>query len=313
MISGPELRSVVDDIKRVAEGDYDNTSDEAGSDSTQNTFGGRAYDIDRLHADDARDKVFVAILKALVARHNRPSSPKELATCIMKHEFTMLGGATPYATVSSRISQHFKRIFDHHPPRPPILGRVAHEKHVRKYFYYVASAEEQEDFNYKVRAGLIPTQPMPLVPPPSTSRKKTRCMVPAAAVELDHSPGIRRSLSRRAVSVDVSEQPAVQVGRSRRTSYDDGCGLEVVESNPYARKRYRSVRSAVEQAYPRRRRADEGAGKWRRTDGLDGIFDGSLAVAPARDDLAAVVTDLLMPGLDDSVVPLCLGDSNLIT
>ncbi|KAJ2024995.1 hypothetical protein GGI06_000761, partial [Coemansia sp. S85] len=193
----------------------------------------------------------------------------------------MLGGATPYATVSSRISQHFKRIFDHHPPRPPILGRVAHEKHVRKYFYYVASAEEQEDFNYK----------------------------------LDHSPGIRRSLSRRAVSVDVSEQPAVQVGRSRRTSYDDGCGLEVVESNPYARKRYRSVRSAVEQAYPRRRRADEGAGKWRRTDGLDGIFDGSLAVAPARDDLAAaaVVTDLLTPGLDDSVVPLCLGDSNLIT
>ncbi|KAJ2433322.1 hypothetical protein GGF42_009415, partial [Coemansia sp. RSA 2424] len=97
MISAPELRSVVDDIKRVAEGNYDNTSDgeeeeeEAGSDGTQNTFGGRAYDIDRLHAEDARDKVFVAILKALVARHNRPSSPKELATCIMKNEFTMLG------------------------------------------------------------------------------------------------------------------------------------------------------------------------------------------------------------------------------
>ncbi|KAJ2406800.1 hypothetical protein GGF41_006872, partial [Coemansia sp. RSA 2531] len=81
MISAPELRSVVDDIKRVAAGDYGNTSDEeAGSDGTQNTFGGRAYDIDQLHADDARDKVFVAILKALVARHNRPSSPKELAT-----------------------------------------------------------------------------------------------------------------------------------------------------------------------------------------------------------------------------------------
>ncbi|KAJ2811144.1 hypothetical protein GGI24_006885 [Coemansia furcata] len=99
MISVPELRSVVDDIKRVAAGDYGSTDEEAGSDGTQNTFGGRAYDIDRLHADDARDKVFVAILKALVARHNRPSSPKELATCIMKHEFTMLGYAVRYGVV----------------------------------------------------------------------------------------------------------------------------------------------------------------------------------------------------------------------
>ncbi|KAJ2891680.1 hypothetical protein GGI21_005792, partial [Coemansia aciculifera] len=75
MISAPELRSVVDEIKRVAEGNYDSTSDDeedggnagggGSSDGTQNTFGGRAYDIDRLHAEDARDKVFVAILKAL--------------------------------------------------------------------------------------------------------------------------------------------------------------------------------------------------------------------------------------------------------
>ncbi|KAJ2704991.1 hypothetical protein H4S00_007180, partial [Coemansia sp. D1744] len=58
---------------------------------SENSFLPRSYDIDRLHADDARDKVFVAILKALAARRNKPSSPRELATCIMKHEFTLLG------------------------------------------------------------------------------------------------------------------------------------------------------------------------------------------------------------------------------
>ncbi|KAJ2830996.1 hypothetical protein FBU31_002368 [Coemansia sp. 'formosensis'] len=288
----------------------------------------------------------------------------------------MLGGATPYATVSSRISQHFKRIFDQVPPRPPILGRVAHEKHTRKYFYYVASAAEQDAFHRKVRAGLIPAQPMPLVPPPSSSRKKPRCMVPAAAVELDHhSPAIesRRSLSRRAVSVEVSEQPQrstrsraqplpppvptrVQVeSRPRRTSYDGGCVRRASEeeeggdSNPYARKRYRSVRSAVAQAYPRRRsravaameeepEEEDGpaAGKWRRQQSLEAMMDhgegpgqqvdgggdlggmlmdgmfggGSPTVSPTKDDLAAVVAaDLLAPDIDDSVVPLTCAKS----
>ncbi|RKP36061.1 hypothetical protein BJ085DRAFT_34332, partial [Dimargaris cristalligena] len=80
------------------------------------------YNLENLHPDDARDKVFVAILKALIFMGNRPSSPKELAHCIMKQKFTILGGNTPYATVSSRISQHFKRAAEHKPPRPPILG-----------------------------------------------------------------------------------------------------------------------------------------------------------------------------------------------
>ncbi|KAJ1923994.1 hypothetical protein IWQ60_005509 [Tieghemiomyces parasiticus] len=99
------------------------------------------YNLENLHPDDARDKVFVAILKALIYMGNRPSSPKELANCIMKQRFTMLGGATPYATVSSRISQHFKRAAEHRPPRPPILGKAVDSRYSRKIHYYLATAD----------------------------------------------------------------------------------------------------------------------------------------------------------------------------
>ncbi|KAJ2559445.1 hypothetical protein EV175_000338 [Coemansia sp. RSA 1933] len=290
MISPSELRGVIEDIKRVgkAAGVDPGHSLEDDDDQSENNFQPRTYDIDRLHADDARDKVFVAILKALVARHNRPSSPKELSNCIMRHEFTMLGGATPYATVSSRISQHFKRILEHLPPRPPILGRVAHEKHTRKYFYYVASAAEQNDFLRKVKAGIIPINASGTTASSNSDggsgtrkpkhTKKVRCMVPAVAVEPDfHSTALRRT--RRAASADTTDTTAASPmssssshrnttasganARPRRTSYD--CGSLAKDSsadehaetdsdtNPYARKRYKSVRSIVAQAYPRRR------------------------------------------------------------
>ncbi|KAJ2597338.1 hypothetical protein H4R99_004547, partial [Coemansia sp. RSA 1722] len=219
-------------------------------------------------------------------------------------------GATPYATVSSRISQHFKRILEHIPPRPPILGRVAHEKHTRKYFYYVASAQEQEDFLHKVRIGLIPTHSATAAnggsgkngangggsgQRKSKSTKKTRCMVPAVAVEPDLSPIAAMRRSRRAASADTAVGTGMQaidrssfqgeaslqrrsssrqtpsstvIGstRPRRTSYDGGTSHRISElqngrhpsdsesdSNPYARKRYRSVKSAVALAHPRRR------------------------------------------------------------
>ncbi|KAJ2858041.1 hypothetical protein J3B02_000573 [Coemansia erecta] len=322
MLSPIELLGVIGDIKRVAESapPEDSIYGSEDEDQTENNFELRDYDIDALHADDARDKVFVAILKALVARHNKPSSPKELANCIMKNEFTILGGATPYATVSSRISQHFKRILEHTPPRPPILGRIAHEKHTRKYFYYVASAQEQEDFLHKVRIGLIPTHSTASAngsggkdiangcnsnnsnnnsnsssgKRKTKTTKKIRCMVPAVAVEPDLSPVAAVRRGRRAASADTvvgtgmqaigrsalqseggvqrrssSRQMSLSIGssntRPRRTSYDGGShrisGLQNgkdlsdsdSDSNPYARKRYKSVKSAVALAHPRRR------------------------------------------------------------
>jgi hypothetical protein len=47
-------------------------------------------------------------------------------------------GSTPYATVSSRISQHFKRVAESRPPREPVLGRHVDERHSRKIHYYLA-------------------------------------------------------------------------------------------------------------------------------------------------------------------------------
>lgn len=44
-----------------------------------------------IHPDDAKDKVFAAILKALIKMGNTPSSPKELANSIVKHKLATLG------------------------------------------------------------------------------------------------------------------------------------------------------------------------------------------------------------------------------
>lgn len=44
-----------------------------------------------IHPDDAKDKVFTAILKALSKMGNKPSSPKELANIIVKHKYATLG------------------------------------------------------------------------------------------------------------------------------------------------------------------------------------------------------------------------------
>lgn len=48
---------------------------------------------------------------------------------------TSISGATPFATVSSRISQHFKRAAEHNPPRAPLLAKHVDQRHARKINY----------------------------------------------------------------------------------------------------------------------------------------------------------------------------------
>ncbi|KAL9545260.1 hypothetical protein MBANPS3_007230 [Mucor bainieri] len=98
-----------------------------------------------IHPDDAKDKVFTAILKALLKMGNKPSSPKELANTIVKHKYATLGGATPFATVSSRISQHFKRATEHNPPRAPLLAKHVDQHHSRKINYSLATDSVSND------------------------------------------------------------------------------------------------------------------------------------------------------------------------
>ncbi|OLY81697.1 hypothetical protein AYI68_g4196 [Smittium mucronatum] len=104
------------------------------------------FDYKILYPDDSRDKVFTAILRALVLVKNKPCSPKELSNIIIQNNLTVLGGATPYATVSSRISQHFKRVSGSNFPRESILGRVSNAENPRKILYYLLPQSKKNSF-----------------------------------------------------------------------------------------------------------------------------------------------------------------------
>jgi hypothetical protein len=71
---------------------------------------------------------------------------------------TSYSGATPFATVSSRISQHFKRAAEHNPPRAPLLAKHVDQNHSRKINYSLAtesvdgSAAETHDVKNKTAA-----------------------------------------------------------------------------------------------------------------------------------------------------------------
>ncbi|KXS17007.1 hypothetical protein M427DRAFT_133779 [Gonapodya prolifera JEL478] len=99
----------------------------------------------KLHREDARDKVLVAIVRALAKTGNVPATPKELSTLILKGNLCQLGGFTPYATVSSRMSQHFKRCGEGR--RAPILGKWSLEGD-RKLRYYILYEDDPELFPY---------------------------------------------------------------------------------------------------------------------------------------------------------------------
>ncbi|CAG8571053.1 8421_t:CDS:2 [Funneliformis caledonium] len=84
---------------------------------------------------DAGDRVLVAIIKALIALNNEPSSPRQLADCIQDYDFTQLGGQTPFATVSGHISTHFSRVRQRIIPKP-IIGKQPHPTITKRSLYY---------------------------------------------------------------------------------------------------------------------------------------------------------------------------------
>ncbi|OZJ02162.1 hypothetical protein BZG36_04637 [Bifiguratus adelaidae] len=130
-----------------------------------------------IHPNDAKDKVFTAILKALVKMGNKPSSPRELANCIVKYRYATLGGATPYATVSSRISQHFKRAAEHNPPRQPLLAKHVDERHTRKINYsLVTDAEQFPDQTERLGTPLVPPR---TATPPLKAAQSSEAVWPA--------------------------------------------------------------------------------------------------------------------------------------
>ncbi|KAL6636055.1 hypothetical protein U3516DRAFT_529456, partial [Neocallimastix sp. 'constans'] len=130
--------------KEISNNNNEVKEDKSINDTSTEVKNKDKYDIvANIHPDDAKDKVFVAIIKALVKNGNVPSTPKELSQYILKHKLTNLGGSTPFATVSSRISQHFKKCSEHkpgHSPRPPLLGKKSFDgMHSRKLYYFIDS------------------------------------------------------------------------------------------------------------------------------------------------------------------------------
>ncbi|CAH1757303.1 3729_t:CDS:2 [Entrophospora sp. SA101] len=58
---------------------------------------------------EQNNRIFIAIIKALISLKNQPSGSREITNQILKYGITKLCGQTPYATVSGQISTHFKR------------------------------------------------------------------------------------------------------------------------------------------------------------------------------------------------------------
>ncbi|TPX31026.1 hypothetical protein SmJEL517_g05560 [Synchytrium microbalum] len=88
--------------------------------------------------DDVKDRVFLAIVKALLKVNNSPMTPKEISQTILRLKLTPLGGSTPNATISSRLSQHYKKAAEFKPNgRTPLLGREPIDPSSRKLHYFI--------------------------------------------------------------------------------------------------------------------------------------------------------------------------------
>ncbi|KAJ3075623.1 hypothetical protein HDU98_007435 [Podochytrium sp. JEL0797] len=114
-----------------------------------------------LPPDEAKDKVLVAICKAILhSGANRPSTPKEITACIMENNYAHLGGQTPHATISSRISTHFKKANESNGRRVPLLGRLLNDKNRIKYYVAQFPFEKLDDDYTKVMRPEEPAKPV---------------------------------------------------------------------------------------------------------------------------------------------------------
>jgi len=78
--------------KEISNNNNEVKEDKSINDTSTEVKNKDKYDIvANIHPDDAKDKVFVAIIKALVKNGNVPSTPKELSQYILKHKLTNLG------------------------------------------------------------------------------------------------------------------------------------------------------------------------------------------------------------------------------
>ncbi|KAG2181759.1 hypothetical protein INT44_008574 [Umbelopsis vinacea] len=188
-----------------------------------------------IHPDDARDKVFTAIMKALLKVGNKPSSPRELSNVITKYKYATLGGATPFATVSSRISQHFKRAAEHNPPRAPLLAKHVDQRHARKINYSLVTdtiqskspespsltsstkaKKEQEKSDHTVRLSTKRGTDSSDSSPLSSEEDEAKPSAPDVVHHTRSMDKRKRSISKAIPVITLSEKPSVRTHRPRR-------------------------------------------------------------------------------------------------
>ncbi|KAJ3192398.1 hypothetical protein HDU82_003216, partial [Entophlyctis luteolus] len=129
-----------------------------------------------LPADELRDKVLTAIVKAILhSGANIPRTPREITAIIMQNGYAHLGGQTPHATISSRISMHFKKFNESKGRRVPLLGRVLSESNNRRIKYYVLQLPFVPDDDCSiVMQPDEPAKPAKSGPPPPTTPRIRR-------------------------------------------------------------------------------------------------------------------------------------------
>ncbi|KAJ3122956.1 hypothetical protein HK100_011781 [Physocladia obscura] len=157
-----------------------------------------------LAADERRDKVLTAIVRAILhAGANTPLTPKEITARIIDNKYAHLGGLTPHATISSRISTHFKKCNESGGVRIPLLGRLLSESNNRRIKYYVYQFPfEVLDDDYTV----IMQPDEPAKPKKATSPTRESAHVPIKRRDSSESVQSARKKRKRVVPTSKSRQ-----------------------------------------------------------------------------------------------------------
>ncbi|KAG0177345.1 hypothetical protein DFQ28_006033 [Apophysomyces sp. BC1034] len=134
-----------------------------------------------IHPDDAKDKVFTAIMKALLKMGNKPSSPKELANVIIKYKYATLGYAqttttsnfddimSDTSTLSSEEDEEHPTSVRQHKSTPPATRRKRLQRMPRADTKHPDADSEEEYHHVAKRLRHHTTPSLPLSPVTVTS------------------------------------------------------------------------------------------------------------------------------------------------
>ncbi|KAJ3240475.1 hypothetical protein HDU81_003616 [Chytriomyces hyalinus] len=167
----------------------------------------------QLLSEELRDKVLMGIVKAILhSGFNTPLTPKEITDAIMVNNYAHLGGNTPQATVSSRISTYFKKCNESNGTRVPILGRLLSQSNNRRIKYYIHQFPYiQTDSEYTV----VITADHPVKPHPTITTSASAAAISTAKRLISNTPIAKKKRKLSASAMDASKAPSSKKPRPR--------------------------------------------------------------------------------------------------